>query len=256
VRIAAGTDAGIAGSLHGRALHRELELYVEAGMTPIEALRAATENPAELLGLADRGKLAEGMLADVVVVTGDPTTDISAVRNVERVFRRGAELVPADLSILGSTSLRRTTRTGLAAGELCSFADECGSGMICDVTNARCVPTCTFPASGSCPSGSACFPMAAYTGQDFCMIGDGCDALAQSCDNGAACVFVGNASTHCWPASSALDGQPCVSGACAPGHQCDPNGAVCRQICDPGAPSCPSCLDMSSFAGFEVGVCH
>ena len=87
VRIASGSDAG--DFPHGGA-GRELELLVEYGMTPIEAIRAATLRGAELLGWQDRiGALGRGMLADVVAVDGDPKADISAVRRVRFVMKGG-----------------------------------------------------------------------------------------------------------------------------------------------------------------------
>ena len=87
VRIASGSDAG--DFPHGGA-GRELELMVEYGMTPIEAIRAATLGGAALLGWQDRiGVLARGFLADVIAVDGDPLSDISAVRRVRFVMKGG-----------------------------------------------------------------------------------------------------------------------------------------------------------------------
>lgn len=87
VRIASGSDAG--DFPHGGA-GRELELMVEYGMTPIEAIRAATLGGAALLGWQDRvGVLARGFLADVVAVDGNPLSDIAAVRRVRFVMKGG-----------------------------------------------------------------------------------------------------------------------------------------------------------------------
>lgn len=73
VRIGFGTDAGV--YPHGDNA-REFAVYVESGMTPLDALRSATLDAAELLGVDDRGVIAEGMLADLVAVPGDPLRDI------------------------------------------------------------------------------------------------------------------------------------------------------------------------------------
>ncbi|HUF13981.1 MAG TPA: amidohydrolase family protein [Longimicrobiales bacterium] len=73
VRIAFGTDAGV--YPHGDNA-REFAVYVDAGMSPLEALRSATIHAAELLGVADRGAIAEGLLADLVAVPGNPLDDI------------------------------------------------------------------------------------------------------------------------------------------------------------------------------------
>jgi hypothetical protein len=91
VPIVAGTD-----ELPGFTLHRELEFYVEAGMTPAQALQVATRNGAIYSRTsADRGRIAPGMLADLVLVDGDPTTDISAVRKVALVITRGYAISPS-----------------------------------------------------------------------------------------------------------------------------------------------------------------
>jgi imidazolonepropionase-like amidohydrolase len=92
VPILAGTDAPNPGTAHGASMHRELELLVRAGLTPVEALRAATSVPARTFGLADRGRIAKGMRADLVLVNGDPTTDILATRDIARVWKQGREV--------------------------------------------------------------------------------------------------------------------------------------------------------------------
>jgi imidazolonepropionase-like amidohydrolase len=87
VRIAFGTDAGV--FRHGRNAE-EFALLVEAGLPPAEALRAATVNAAELLGLSDRlGSLEPGKLADIVAVPGNPLQDIRATQKVFFVMKEG-----------------------------------------------------------------------------------------------------------------------------------------------------------------------
>ena len=89
--LVAGSDpTGDGGTVAGYADQREIELLVKAGFTPLEALRIATQNGAEVLGQSDRiGTIARGKQADLVVVTGDPSTNISDIRNVDLVFRKG-----------------------------------------------------------------------------------------------------------------------------------------------------------------------
>lgn len=89
VRLLAGTDANMIAPAHGAGLLRELELLVRAGLTPEEALRAATSVPATVFGLTDRGRIAPGLRADLVLVTGDPTTEVTAAANIVDVWRRG-----------------------------------------------------------------------------------------------------------------------------------------------------------------------
>jgi imidazolonepropionase-like amidohydrolase len=89
VRILAGTDVPNPGTVHGASLHRELELLVQAGLSPAEALAAATSVPADAFKLADRGRIAEGKRADLVLVNGDPTKDVTVTRAIEKVWIAG-----------------------------------------------------------------------------------------------------------------------------------------------------------------------
>jgi imidazolonepropionase-like amidohydrolase len=100
VPILAGTDAntevgGPALISHGSSLHHELELLVEAGLTTVDALRAATSRPARYFGLADRGGIEPGRRADLVLIDGDPLRDITATRSIRRVWCGGVEVKPS-----------------------------------------------------------------------------------------------------------------------------------------------------------------
>ena len=97
VTILAGTDSyqGPAAPVsipHGKALHEELELLVEAGLTPVEALRSATILPAEFFGFTDRGVIETGRRADLLLITGDPTQDIAATRAIRNVWVAGVQV--------------------------------------------------------------------------------------------------------------------------------------------------------------------
>ncbi|MFD5825957.1 amidohydrolase family protein [Lentzea sp. NPDC060358] len=94
VRILAGTDANSApggpfAPEHGASLHDELALLVEAGLTPAEALHGATALAARTFGLTDRGVVEPGKRADLLLVDGDPTADITATRAVAGVWVAG-----------------------------------------------------------------------------------------------------------------------------------------------------------------------
>ncbi|WP_405014674.1 amidohydrolase family protein [Kitasatospora sp. NBC_01539] len=96
VPVLAGTDANVQPGVparveHGASLHRELELLVAAGLSTADALRAATSLPARHFGLADRGVIAPGLRADLVLVDGDPLADIRATRAIRRVWCGGVE---------------------------------------------------------------------------------------------------------------------------------------------------------------------
>ena len=89
VPILAGTDAGNPGTTQGASVHGELELLVRAGLTPAEALHAATAAPAAVFHLDDRGQIAPGKRADLLLVDGDPTVDIRQTRDIVAVWKAG-----------------------------------------------------------------------------------------------------------------------------------------------------------------------
>jgi imidazolonepropionase-like amidohydrolase len=89
VTILSGTDSPNGGTTVGASMHIELELLVEAGLTPVEAMAAATSTPARVFGLADRGRIAEGLLADMLLVEGSPDRSISDTRKIVMVWKAG-----------------------------------------------------------------------------------------------------------------------------------------------------------------------
>lgn len=92
VPILAGTDEPMPGTWHGVSLHRELELLRQSGLTAIQALATATSVPAERFRLTDRGRIAPGLRADLLLVEGDPTTDILATRRIAHIWKLGREM--------------------------------------------------------------------------------------------------------------------------------------------------------------------
>jgi imidazolonepropionase-like amidohydrolase len=96
VPILAGTDANAGPGIpfsprHGESLHDELELLIDAGLSTVEALRAATVLPAQHFRLHDRGVIEPGRRADLVLIDGDPIADIRATRQIRRVWCAGVE---------------------------------------------------------------------------------------------------------------------------------------------------------------------
>ena len=88
--VAAGTDAGNIGTLHGPAIHREFELMAEAGLTPMQILVAATHNAARVFSRKpDVGTIEPGKLADLVILDADPTADIRNARKIDKVIKGG-----------------------------------------------------------------------------------------------------------------------------------------------------------------------
>jgi len=98
VTIAAGTDAGNIGTLHGPAIHREFELMAEAGLTPMQILVAATRNAARVFSPDPKfGTIEPGKLADLVLLDADPLADIRNARRIHTVIKGGRLFDPASL---------------------------------------------------------------------------------------------------------------------------------------------------------------
>jgi len=94
VKLGLGTDTGgvSGGQYFGLASHVELELLTRAGLTPIEAIEAATHTSAEVLRLTDLGTLAPGKSADFIVLDANPLDRIGNTLKISKVFSRGKEL--------------------------------------------------------------------------------------------------------------------------------------------------------------------
>jgi imidazolonepropionase-like amidohydrolase len=127
IPILAGTDTPNPGTAHGVSLLGELKLLVDAGLTPIEALGAATSVTATAFHLADRGQIAPGKRADLVLVAGDPTVRISDIHNIVAVWK------------LGVRNDRESYRTAMDAAKVAERAQRQGpapagseSGLVSD----------------------------------------------------------------------------------------------------------------------------
>jgi imidazolonepropionase-like amidohydrolase len=84
-------------TFHGVSTLREIETVVEAGLSPLEAIRAATSTPARMLGLdGEQGTIEPGKRADAVLVAGDPDREIRALRSVRLTIRAGVPHTPAE----------------------------------------------------------------------------------------------------------------------------------------------------------------
>jgi imidazolonepropionase-like amidohydrolase len=98
VLLTAGTDANNPWTVPGESFHRELELLAEAGIPPVDVIRIATRNGAQALGiLGEVGTIEPGKRADLVLVRGDVSRNISATRQVQWVARSGRRVVPAEV---------------------------------------------------------------------------------------------------------------------------------------------------------------
>ena len=96
VRLLVGTDSNRTNKMcfitHGASIFREFDFLHKAGLSNLEILRGATSTAAQVFGLNDRGSIAVGKRADLVLVEGDPIHDISACRNIKRVWVKGVEV--------------------------------------------------------------------------------------------------------------------------------------------------------------------
>lgn len=97
VPIIAGTDLANPHVYAGSSLHDEMVVFVQAGMTPAQALRSATSLPASVLGLADQGSIAEGKLASLVLTDANPLDDIRHASRIRHVFLAGEHFDRAEL---------------------------------------------------------------------------------------------------------------------------------------------------------------
>jgi imidazolonepropionase-like amidohydrolase len=97
-RVVAGSGSGQMFVIHGPGIHRELALLVQAGLSPTEALRAATGRAAEALGVAGRiGMLKPGMEADLLLLDGNPLRDITVTERISAVIFRGERVARSEL---------------------------------------------------------------------------------------------------------------------------------------------------------------
>ncbi len=120
VPILAGTDAPNPGTGHGIAIHRELELLVQAGLSPSQALAAATSTPARIFSLHDRGTITVGKRADLLLVSGDPTSNITATRDIKGIWKGGVRYDRKPAETGAATGM---APSGSVVGMLSNFDD-------------------------------------------------------------------------------------------------------------------------------------
>jgi len=108
VTILAGTDAPNPDTSYGVSLHQELVLLTECGLSPEDALRAATSGPAREFGLIDRGRIESGRRADLLLVKGDPTKDVRATRDIVGVWKAGIPINRNAVAKMAAESRKNT----------------------------------------------------------------------------------------------------------------------------------------------------
>ena len=114
VPILAGTDAGNMGTQYGISLHHEMAALVQAGLTPVETLAAATSAPAAAYRLGKRGRIADGYKADLLLVEGEPDRDIAATRRIVAVWKDGQDAAPLRARQLARVAAERAAPVSTA----------------------------------------------------------------------------------------------------------------------------------------------
>ena len=121
IPVAAGTDAGMTGTFHGFAALHELELLVEAGLTPLQAISAGTTVSARAMSVdGQRGAIAPGKVADLVLIDGRPDEHISDIEKTSLVFLNGVEIDPRAME----AAIQKPDRTALPAHPIPALIDD------------------------------------------------------------------------------------------------------------------------------------
>jgi imidazolonepropionase-like amidohydrolase len=139
IRVLAGTDSYNPGTISGASLHGELELLVHAGFTPLDALTAATSLPAETFGLKDRGRIENGLRADLLLVKGNPVEDIKNTRNIVGVWIKGKRLDRESFL----SEIEKLHNEWKETGEIPAPLNS-GSGKICNFDSGHYSPNFGF----------------------------------------------------------------------------------------------------------------
>ncbi|MEL6343823.1 MAG: amidohydrolase family protein [Myxococcota bacterium] len=237
--VLAGSDAGYWFVPHGLGLHLELIGLVEAGMTPLQALTAATIAPAEVLGWDDVGIIDAGYRADLVVLTRDPLEDIANTQHIEAVYQGG------QLMARGADPLLT-----VASGDgFCLDDRDCGAQR-CDPIDHVCRDDCgaAFDRTDSCGAEGWCMPSDGIVAADgICHPGAGCDWRSQDCEPAyyqETCAPIDLDTNRCVISGTRQVGETCAWNdafwSCQPGLFCSWVDYQCYALCDPDDPN-PGC---------------
>ncbi|MFT5685421.1 MAG: imidazolonepropionase-like amidohydrolase [Myxococcota bacterium] len=254
--VLAGSDAGYWFVPHGLGLHRELAALVEVGMSPQEALAAATLAPASVLGWDDLGLIASGYRADLLVLSADPSADIDATRQIASVWLGGAIWSGGDLL---------QSPAAATGGTFCLDDSDC-TGR-CDLVDHVCEEACgpTYDRVGSCDEDTWCMPADGLdtTTEGVCHPGHDCDLYNQDCEPASyaeACAPVDIDTNSCIVSGPRTVGQTCSwtteAFACQQGLFCSWVDSRCYTLCDPAqvTPGC-NCVEQTIEGQPWFGLC-
>ncbi len=239
--VLAGSDAGYYFVPHGVALHWELQALVAAGMTPLQALTAATAAPAGHWGWDDLGWIDAGYRADLLVLNADPLADIAHTQDIAAV-------------VLGGEWLEEPGSAWLFAGAgFCLDDRDCGGSSICDGVDHACTSACTPYSSTGCPAETWCNTQDGLTTttDGVCHPGDDCSWADQDCAPalyGENCVPADVDTNSCLPSGPRAPFQSCNYAdpdlMCEQGSYCSTLTWRCYELCEPAVGGC------------SVGTCH
>ena len=215
-------------------------------MEPVQALASATAEPAAYWGFEDRGWVAEGYRADLLVVRGDPSVDIDATTDIRWVLLAGEVWEPEALA--AADALLQQDKAPL--GGFCLDERDCAEGT-CDLMRHECASSCSpvYATVGTCDADSWCSPVDGLgtTVDGSCYPEDDCDLYRQDCEPLAYvknCVPMDMDSNCCLPSGARAAGQSCSytdsAYFCAQGLFCSRIDYHCYALCDPDGPD--SCL--------------
>lgn len=254
-----GSDAGYLFIPHGHGLHRELVRLAELGWDPLELLAAATLDARRQIGLTG-GLVEEGAVADLLLVSADPTQDVRALQQIERVILRGRVYQREALRTLD-------LYPGLGAdGAVCLEPDDCASGLTCDGLEHRCRSRCDAPYSAvdSCGPGAWCMPEDGFffTARGVCHQEPSCALYGDDCGLGfysMTCTPQDENTNACRQAASQPAGGYCsytdLGSTCGVGLYCSPLDEKCYALCDPaGGESCTTPSTCMAQAASDHGA--
>jgi len=236
--VIAGSDAGYWFVPHGRALHDELAAMVDAGWSEVEALAAATSEPAAALGWDDMGWIGAGYRAELVVLEADPLEDIANTLRIRAVVLGGEWREQASL-------LEVELRTEGGDTDFCLDDRDCEGA--CDLVDHLCVDACLDPyaTDGDCGDERWCMPAdgLAGTAEGVCHAEATCDWRAQDCapeSYAETCAPLDLDTSACVASGERQIFETCSwtdpGQACSPGLLCSWVDYRCYELCEPGAP--------------------
>ncbi len=235
------SDAGYLYVPHGAGLHLELQRLSALGFSAEALLASATAGAADALGLPDRGRVAVGKRADLLVLDADPRADLSSLARPSQVIQRG--IVHEPDALRGADVLLTPASSGL--GQTCLDDRDCVQGR-CDRIAHVCNTACdrTGQLVDPCGPGAWCAPAEGTHGPPVCRDVRTCDLYdVGSCapePYRERCVPLDLDTNGCFPAGEQREGDACdplgIEATCAPGLFCPLAEERCRVLCDPQGP--------------------